>query len=89
MSEGFYLLKSEIHQTLTGDATVLNNLKLQISGSGFHAGINDSESGHLALDHLWREYNKKCYDFDETGSLIQPHDAGYRPTGVGILPPAP
>jgi len=83
-----HYLNNDVHHQTTGDAAVLLELSGRIVGSGLDSDLTGSFAYHMAYDHIWREYNQKCIDFDLTGYMIAPYDAGYRPEH-GFLPEGP
>lgn len=74
----------EIHIASSGD---LSTLKQRVIDSGL-AGP-ELETGNfnqyfsLAYNHVWREFNRKCYNFGLTGLMVTPYNGGLRP-----IPPA-
>lgn len=81
-----HTLNNEVHHENTGDASFFTILRQKIVDSGLNASATGSFNIHMALDHIWREYNHLAFDNGQTGSMISPFDAGLRPTGMGILP---
>lgn len=82
-----HYLNSDIHVSTTGNADLLLQLSGRIVASGLEGDLTGSYEFHMAYDHIWREYNQKCMDFDLTGYMIGPYDGGLRPN-VGSLPSA-
>lgn len=82
----YHDLNNEVHHENTGDASFLNSLKTRIADSGLNASLTGAFDYHMAIDHVWREFNKLAFEVGETGVMVSPYDAGLRPTGIGILP---
>lgn len=82
-----HYLNSDVHVSTTGDAALLLELSGRIVSSGLEGTLTGSYEFHMAYDHIWREYNQKCIDFDLTGYMIAPYDGGFRPD-IGSLPTA-
>lgn len=76
----FWDLKYEIHVSQSGD---LAGLRQRIIDSGF-VGTGVQPHYHYAYDHIWREFNKKCYTFNASDKYAAPYDAGFRPQ-FGVL----
>lgn len=80
-----HYLNNEIHSAQTGDATTLLGFSGRIIGSGLGGEELTGYMFHMAYDHIWREYNRKCLNFGLSSYMISPYDGGYRPN-VGSLP---
>lgn len=87
----FHSLIHEIHIAASGD---LNTLKTRVVESGF-AGQeletgNFSQYYNLAYSHIWREFNKKCFNCGLTGLMVRPYGQGFRPLpgvlSTGLIP---
>ena len=80
-------LHSLIHEIHIASSGQLSTLKGRVIDSGL-AGP-ELETGsfnryyNLAYSHVWREFNKKCYNFSLTNLMVTPYDGGLRP-----IPPA-
>lgn len=82
----YHDLNNEIHAEDTGDASYLSALSQKIVDSGLGSSVTGSFGWHMAIDHVWREYNKLAFELGLTGSMVAPYDAGLRPSGLSILP---
>ena len=80
-------LHSLIHEIHIASSEQLSTLKGRVIDSGL-AGPelengNFSQYYNLAYSHVWREFNRKCYNFGLTNLMVTPYDGGFRP-----IPPA-
>jgi hypothetical protein len=70
----------EIHRAVSGDLTTLKSRIIDsgLAGPELESG-NLNQYYNLAYSHVWREFNRKCYNVDLTGLMVTPYDAGLRP----------
>jgi len=80
-------LHSLIHEIHIASSGQLSTLKGRVIDSGLAGPILETGSFNryynLAYSHVWREFNKKCYNVGLTGLMVIPYDGGLRP-----IPPA-
>lgn len=80
-------LHSLIHEIHIASSEQLSTLKGRVIDSGLAGPAlengNFSQYYNLAYSHVWREFNRKCYNFGLTNLMVTPYDGGFRP-----VPPA-
>jgi hypothetical protein len=80
-------LHSLIHEIHIASSGQLSTLKGRVIDSGLAGPALEtgsfSQYYNLAYSHVWREFNKKCYNVGLTGLMVIPYDGGLRP-----IPPA-
>jgi hypothetical protein len=80
-------LHSLIHEIHIASSGQLSTLKGRVIDSGLAGPALETGSFNryynLAYSHVWREFNKKCYNVGLTGLMVVPYDGGLRP-----IPPA-
>ena len=80
-------LHSLIHEIHIASSGQLSTLKGRVIDSGLAGPALETGSFsryyNLAYSHVWREFNKKCYNVGLTGLMVIPYDGGLRP-----IPPA-
>lgn len=73
-------LHNLIHETHIASSGELEGIKERIIASGFAGtGISIPSNYSLGYNHIWREFNRKCSEFNLTDLVLYPVDAGYRP----------
>jgi hypothetical protein len=70
----------EIHIANSGDLSTLKGTIIDsgLAGPALETG-NFSQYYNLAYSHVWREFNRKCYNVGLTGLMVTPYDGGLRP----------
>jgi hypothetical protein len=91
-------LHSFIHEIHIANSGELSTLKERVIDSGLAGPAletgNFSQYYNLAYNHVWREFNRKCYNIGLTGLMVTPYNGGFRPIppsvgqlSNGIQPP--
>jgi hypothetical protein len=84
----FHSLIHEIHIANSGELSTLKERVIDsgLAGPALETG-NFSQYYNLAYSHVWREFNRKCYNFGLTGLMVVPYDGGFRPIppAIGLL----
>ena len=70
----------EIHIANSGDLSTLKGTIIDsgLAGPALETG-NFNQYYNLAYSHVWREFNRKCYNVGLTGLMVTPYDGGLRP----------
>jgi hypothetical protein len=75
----------EIHIANSGDLSTLKGTIIDsgLAGSALETG-NFNQYYNLAYSHVWREFNRKCYNVGLTGLMVNPYGAGFKPISPSV-----
>ena len=75
----------EIHIANSGDLSTLKGTIIDsgLAGPALETG-NFSQYYNLAYSHVWREFNRKCYNVGLTGLMVSPYGAGFKPISPSV-----